>query len=83
MPERIYTEYVLPPELIEFADLTYNLTVKWHHSKVDHTIVQRVHGLYTNIRNQFNETKMWCMNALGIANEVCVCVCMSLVLAYL
>lgn len=68
--EHMFVEYVQPEELYEFYDLT--LTVKSHQTKVNHSIV---HELYTNLTNRFDETKKWCVNALGIEQEVCVCVC--------
>lgn len=83
-PEHLYIEYVQPEDLFEFYDLTFNLTVKSHHTEVvNHTIVQRVHELYTNITNRFDETKKWCVNALGIAGQVCVCVWLRLCLCFL
>lgn len=73
-------EYVQPEELFEFYDLSYNSTVKSHHTDMNDTIVQRVHELYTNLTNRFDATERWCVNALGIEEQVCVCAC---VYAYL
>lgn len=67
--EHIFVEYVQPEELIEFYDLTDNLTVN-----ADYTTVNDVvHELYTNLTNRFDEPKKWCVNALGIEELVCLC----------
>lgn len=68
-----YVEYVQPVELFEFYDLTFNLTVESHHTMANHSIVSSVHELYTNLTNRFAESESWCVNALGIEEEVCVC----------
>lgn len=75
----LFIEYVQPNELVEFVDLIdeliYNITVESPHSKVNQTVVQRVHELHTDFTKRFDETKSWCVNALGITAEVCMYVC--------
>lgn len=67
--EHTFTEYITPIVLHEF----YHLTVLPHHIKVNHTIVQNVDELHTNITKRFDETgDEWCVKALGIAEKVCV-----------
>ena len=66
--ENLLKEYTLPEDLMEFYILTYYLTIE-SHKKLNHTIVQSVHELYKNITNRFDETKKWCVNALGITEE--------------
>lgn len=73
--EHIFIEYVQPMELYEFYDLSFNSTVKSHRIKVDNTIVESVHELYTNLTNRFDESKKWCVNALGIEEQVCMRAC--------
>lgn len=76
--EHAFIEYVQPEELFEFYDLSDSLTAKSHHTIEDDAIVQSVHELYTNLTNRLNETKRWCVDALGIEEQVCVFVCMHI-----
>lgn len=61
--EHMFIEYVQSNLLNTF----FGLTLKSHHTKVNH--VRSIHELYRNITNRFDETKKWCMTALGIAEH--------------
>lgn len=65
--EHTFVEYMPPHVLHAFLELTVNS----HQTKVNQTIVQRIHELHTNITKHFDDNgDEWCVNALGIAAEV-------------
>lgn len=65
-----YVEYVRSEELLKFFEFLWDSTVLRTGPTVSQTTLQRANEMYTNITNRFHETTKWCIDALGINQQV-------------